>query len=666
MSKLKFSPFLLSVSGLLVVSALAYLPHLPRLGYYNDDWYVMYDAFTQGTSFFTHIFRSDRPGRAPIMMFFYTLFGPHALYYHISAYFFRVLSGISVLWIFQQIWPGRAKTNFLIALLFLVYPGFLSQINAIDYQSHILALFSVFFSIGLTLRAVSSPPGWKQIVLSVAAILTGWLYLSQMEYFIGLEAFRLLMVYLLISERGPQAIWQKIRSSLASWFIFIIIPIGFLLWRLFFFSAERRATDIGAQLGQSLTSPIALMWWLVYLVQDAFNVLVTGWVWPVYNLGFQMRLSDTLIALSLSALAFGLAWWLDKRQQDEMDLPDIGETLSIGLLALLAGQLPVILANRHISFPDYSRYALVGIAGMALIFGIALAHVRNRQIRTVLLALMLFSAILTHYANGLKAASEWNMMRNFWWQVSWRIPDLKDDTTLLASYPSLAIQEDYFIWGPANLIYRPSKQDSIPIKIPIPAAVLTDNIMFRVMQGRGSETQERRGNLSVRDFGNVLVLTQASETGCVRVLDGNTAELSTQDQHRILLIGEMSKLDNVLTTGSFHTPPPEFFGSEPQNGWCYYYQKATLARQIGNWQEVARLGNKALAEGYYPSDRVEWMPFLQAYAALDQQNNLKRIIPIFLEEPFLTIQACKNLKKMSAGGSISPEMQQFIQQSLCE
>ena len=164
----------------------------------------------------------------------------------------------------------------------------------------------------------------------------------------------------------------------------------------------------------------------------------------------------------------------------------------------------------------------------------------------------------------------------------------------------------------------------------------------------------------------MLVLAQASETGCVRVLDGNTTELSTQDQHRILLIGKMSNSGNILTTASFHTPPSEIFGSEPQNGWCYYYQKATLARQMGDWQEVARLGNKALAEGYYPSDRVEWMPFLQAYAVLDQQNNLKRIIPIFLEEPFLTIQACKNLEKMSDGGTISPEMQQFIQQSLCE
>ena len=34
---------------LLIASAVAYLPLVNQIGYLNDDWYLMYDAHTQGS-----------------------------------------------------------------------------------------------------------------------------------------------------------------------------------------------------------------------------------------------------------------------------------------------------------------------------------------------------------------------------------------------------------------------------------------------------------------------------------------------------------------------------------------------------------------------------------------------------------------------------------------
>ena len=47
-------------------------------------------------------------------------------------------------------------------------------------------------------------------------------------------------------------------------------------------------------------------------------------------------------------------------------------------------------------------------------------------------------------------------------------------------------------------------------------------------------------------------------------------------------------------------PPPEIFGTEPEHDWCYAYQKAALAKQIGDWETVVALGNEAAAQGIAP------------------------------------------------------------------
>ena len=101
-------------------------------------------------------------------------------------------------------------------------------------------------------------------------------------------------------------------------------------------------------------------------------------------------------------------------------------------------------------------------------------------------------------------------MNDFWWQVSWRAPDIETGTTLLAEYPSVAVSEDYILWGPANLIYRPNAQSQIPIEIELPAAVLTDEVVLNVInnQKRGEIHNERIGYQpgEIYSFGITYVL----------------------------------------------------------------------------------------------------------------------------------------------------------------
>jgi len=69
---------------------------------------------------------------------------------------------------------------------------------------------------------------------------------------------------------------------------------------------------------------------------------------------------------------------------------------------------------------------------------------------------------------------------------------------------------------------------------------------------------------------------------------------------------------------------PDIYGSEPVHGWCYYFEKADLARQMGNWTEVVSLGDTAFQLNDYPNDPIERFVFIEGYAHVGQwQEALK-------------------------------------------
>ena len=98
----------ISPAVLLIVSALAYLPFINQLGYFNDDWYLMYAGHSSGPSIFWLIYRYDRPARGHVLGRAYQLFGDEPLFYHLSAFLFRFLSGWAVYWLASKIWPRTA------------------------------------------------------------------------------------------------------------------------------------------------------------------------------------------------------------------------------------------------------------------------------------------------------------------------------------------------------------------------------------------------------------------------------------------------------------------------------------------------------------------------------------------------------------------------------
>ena len=669
--KLKSNSFLWGVLIIFAISAIAYLPLAHKFGYRNDDWYLMYDMQVKDVNFFHVIFSGDRPGRALAMIPLFSIFGFEPFYYHLSAYLFRFLGGVCLYWALQMLWPQKRFSTLSAAFLFTVYPGFLSQINAIDYQSHILGLFLALLSVALTIKSILTVQRTPRLLFAVGSILAGWGYLSQMEYFIGMEAFRFACIFVLLWRTQGESVRQKFIKGIIASLPFLLIAGGFLVWRLFFFVAERKATDIGLQVSQIFSSPLTLLWWLNYLIQDMFSVVLVAWGLPVYVLAFPLRLRDVMSAFGWAGVAALLAVFGMRRVEKNESEAEAGfgrsqEALWLSLISIVGGLLPVILVNRHVTLPDYSRYTLIASVGAVLLLVTVIENISSRILRTAALGFFVAVAVLTHYGNAVKAVDETLATRNFWWQVVWRAPQIQPGVTLIASYPGSPLSEDYFVWGPANLIYYPEKQEANTVEIQLPAAVLTDDVVLEIATNGGVETPLRRGNYLERDFGNVLVMIQSRSNGCVRIINGDVPELSPLDQHRLLLIAPFSRLENVVTEGEFQTPPAIVFGEEPEHDWCYFYQKADLARQRGDWEQIPVLLKDALDQGHYPEDALEWMPFLQASAVLGDVDQVRSTAKLVTIDKFLRLQVCGIMTDFMEKEILSDEVKTVIEHNICK
>ena len=653
-SLLKSKDFVV-VAVLALVGGLAYLPFVAQFGYFNDDWYLMYSAGAKGLPVFSDIFGIDRPGRVLVMMPAYWLFGQTPLYYNLSAFVFRLFSGLGMFWLSQLLWPRQRAASISMAVLFLLYPGFLSQPNAIDYQSHIAGLAAATISIAFTLKAVISKRMPRKIIFFSSAILLGWFYLLQMEWYIGFEVLRWGSLFVLVARTERklfQKVWQTIRSGFATF----LIPGAFLFWRLVLFTPERGATDVNLQLVQFIQAPLTTgLRWISTLLGDTLDVVFLSWGQPFLLLKPWISTNTLLLVALILGVVIVAVVLLLLRNAGSAEMNPEGEwkveTTGLGLLAVMFGLLPIVMVNRYVDFIFYSRYTLVASAGAVILLVGIIFSFKPVVVQKTLLAALVFVAYLTHFANAQRAVQITQANQNFWWQVNWRIPQLEKHTTLIANYAVGFPEEDYFIWGPANLIYYPEGTHEAYVQPGVFAALLNQDTLEKTLKNKGQEFDNRRTIRTYKNYRRLLVLTQPAVNSCVHVIDGMQPEYSSAENASIRTVGPYSSLEHILTDGPAPTPPPIIFGSEPEHNWCYYYQLASLARQREEWEEVARLGEEAQAKEYAPTDLIEWMPFIQAYVKLGDNAHLEELAGFVVTDTHVASQACQFLQEWNQADS---------------
>jgi hypothetical protein len=303
-----------------------------------------------------------------------------------------------------------------------------------------------------------------------------------------------------------------------------------------------------------------------------------------------------------------------------------------------------MVVNRQIyldaaKFNKYTIHVSVGVSLMIVGLLLLFAH-RQRAGFILTISLLLGLAIQTHYLNGLRYQEDWQYQKELWWQFTWRAPDVRDDTLLAVKIPTeISISEDYEIWAPANIIYRPES----PV-VKITAEIISPETEGRFL--RGIQNKEVfRGEIKLsKNFGNVLILTIPHPLSCLHVLDGNRLE-DYREEPQVRTIHETSHIDRIIIEADRTTSPPvEIFGPKPERKWCYYYQKISLANQRENWKEAASLADKALELGYEPYNKSEWIPTFEAYVNLNRIEDARKIATKIRKDKDLKYLYCNQIQ----------------------
>jgi len=673
---------LVEILLILVIAAVTYLPNLSQATIYRDDWYYAMDRLIGGPGIFQAMFSVDRPARGPLFEVYYRLFGIQPFPYHMMSFGWRVAGGLAAVWLFRQLWPSQRLATFMMALFFVLYPGYLRWMEGFEDQPRILSSFLEALSIALTLKAIRTTRTIPKILVWISSILTGWTYIALVDFSFGMEVFRLLCVFTLVNrDQETLSFVKKSISAVRAWGIAALIPFGFLFWRLFLFHNEREATDVGLQLSYLVASPLLTgTWWLLRLFQSAVNVAVLAWSGPLFQNLFEISLSKIMIGILIAGVAVVLFVWVStsiwKMEEDKTSRSAAvssgrwqSEAIWVGLVGVFAGVLPVIAANRYVSFAAYSHYALpASLASVVVVVGIT-SLINPRNVRIGVASVLVLLAVLTHYTASLRILHEEQVIANFWQQVVWRAPGIKAGTTLIVSYPSVNYAEDVdAAAGPANFLYFSEQTNQIPAVYQLVALPQMDYITKYVIQGDKNRLYGYRTHVGEIDYGNLLVISQPAESACVHMIDSQWPRYSSQDSDQILLLGQYSKIQTILTDMKAPHPAEFIFGPEPAHAraWCYYYEQAELALQEGNWGKIIQIGDKVTQLKLTPNDRIEWAPFLQAYALKGDEKAFKDTAIKMGNLPFVRREACRTLLKMQEMGStFTTQIQSLMDEKVC-
>ncbi len=367
----------------LLATVITYGVSIPKLGYYHDDWFVLWSGQARGAQSLIPLFSTDRPFMGVVYSFLYRFLGDTIINWHLYALLWRFLGGLAFLWILRLIWPNQKYLTTLMTVLFIVYPGFLSQPNANTKQNHLYGFGTALFSIALMLQAMKTDKrGWKIFCALLSLLLTAN-YQFIYEYMIGFEGTRLVLLGYVLYQDGVRDIRSLARGISKRAWPYWVVTAGFLYWRIFIFQSSRNATDVSGLAGSYLSNfrymSIRL---IVETAKDILDTTIFAWFVEPYQLISLAQYSNLGVALIVAGTVVacvGLYMFLFKRfwgvAYNEAETPRLmKDFIWMGALISLFAISPVILSDRQVELYDpYKSYGLHPIPGVVLlVLGIVL------------------------------------------------------------------------------------------------------------------------------------------------------------------------------------------------------------------------------------------------------------------------------------------------------
>ncbi len=621
MSQLKFTSRVVPLF-LLLLCVLSYGLLIPWLGFYWDDWPVILIARLQDARGFWEFYRYDRPISAWTYILTAPLLGVRPLPWHVFTLLLRWITAVGVWWSLRRLWPGRERPIAWTAILFALYPSFLQQPIAVAFSQHWITYALYVFSLGLMIQAQQRRD--RYLPLTLAALGLCALHLFTMEYFLGLELLRPAFLYVLVSRQSA-TLRDRWRRTLTAWLPYLTVAAAFIVWRAFFLELAGRDPNRLSLLASFVAQPLATLISLTQLaLQDLLHLMVGAWSAAIDPAKLEITSSFFLLSSAI-AVAGGLltAGFASRLQTSEPEPENTGQTpawerqaIPLGFAASVLGFLPVWLTERGAVEGMYgSRFTLAAVFGGSLLLAGLLEWFtpRLRQ-KIVLVSLLVVLSIHLHLNNANDYRWSWVSQQRFYRQLAWRAPYITPNTPILSDGELFPYVGVYSTSVALNLLY------------PQPAQAETLSYWFysmgrglyrqteQLLAGMELQTNFRSFRFNAFSKDSLVIYYQSQEARCLWLLSPEDIELRELPElaHSVVPLSNLGRIQREPAAEGY--PPEEIFGAEAESTWCYYFQKADLARQYMDWQTVVSLGEQARRQGFQAEHYREARPFIEAYA----------------------------------------------------
>ena len=621
---------------------------ISELGLYWDDWPSMWFLHFFGPMVFPEVFAIDRPVQGWLFVLTTRLIGENLLAWHVFGIVTRWISGLALCWVLYLLWPQRKVQVVSITALFLVYPGFRQQYIPITYGHQFIILSLFLVSLGmmiLALQAESQRKHTRYGVLTGMSLLSSVLSMFALEYFYGLEFLRPVFIWLaadrFMPTDGSLSTRRRLSYTLKHWLPYALADGLFLIWRVT--HATPRADIV---LFDNLVSrPLETLANLAgTILQDLVEVSGQAWahVFSYLNpteINPDIQITYWLVVLSGSFLLIAFLLYLQKKEPGEPARQSSTassplqaateqrrwglQTSVLGVYALFIAGWPIWVTNLHLelTFP-WDRFSLLFMLGVSLlIVGLLELLIRSSWLKIVIVSLLVGLAMGAQLCYASEYRQEWQAQKDFLWQLAWRAPGIEQGTALLTSELPFPYSSDNSIAAALNWTYAPKnrRREMTLILYDIEARLGLNGA------GIGSampiEVDYRATDFEGSTDKAIVVFYDPPR--CVKVIDPAVDRFLPVKPLYIREATHLSKPELILTDPSDPAVPPAIFGGpEPAHNWCYYFEKAELYGQKGEWQKAAEAADNALKiNKHFTNKNVsELLPFIEAYAHIDQWN----------------------------------------------
>lgn len=613
----------LLILGLITLSAYGML--VPFTGFYWDDWPFAWIAKFLGPAEFIPAFLPFRPFLGPIFAATTSLVPPYPIYWQIFSLLIRFAMGVSVWWSLGWLWPQKTEINFIAAILVLVYPGYSQHWVALTHINQELIPFIFYIlSLGFTFKALRSD---NPLPSSILAFLLQILGLYPTEYMFPLEGLRFLLLFFFHANGTFGA---RFVSVLKIWWGYLVIWLSNAAWLYYYYTyGPYHSYEINT------TQSSGFSRLLFELLDAVWKACVYVWVQILALMSDAVTAPVSLLTLSLIVVSLiALTRLLPALDHAIPETTFSSALIVTGVISILLGRLPSLAAGLPLRLQTiHDRYMISMMMGsIFFLIGAIELGIRVPRKKSVLYILLIAMGIGQQFYSGNTFRRDWEKQKEFFWQLTSRIPAIPPNTTLLTHQLPTDNEPDLSYTGPVNWIY--ASQITPPI-LPYALIYTEKRVGGSVLPSLEPDSPIQFNYRTVRFSGSTsqVITIYMPVNGCLRVLDPrrNDSEIYSDQPDAMRDVIDLSNPD-LIQPNPASPAQPWFLQEDPPENWCTYFTKAELAHQLGKYSETVRLMDTAVERGYQPEDPKEWLLYIDARARMGDLESAQEKSSVLLNQ----------------------------------